>query len=204
MKSIVALPMFLAACVNLPHVAPKLRTTQSDLTSTVVRLSITCTEQSPFSLAEDIEWIKPRGGMGVIVSERDVLTALHVVSCPTLPSIKAYLPNGHWQMMVVTREDSKNDLARLEIASADRFHLNVAPPVIGLPNLGIDVCTPLGSCGSILHATTNTVDVSLVSHPGDSGSPVYDTTGALIGLVSKGNGTVTVLSRLNKSWLSGT
>ncbi len=160
------------ACVRLPYVAPQLRTV-ADQTRTLATVAASCTSPDPMTTpgllaprhGPRIEWWTHLGH-GVVVDERHVLTAWHVIGpCPFDREIIVTLYDGREFTMELTDEwrDHDVDLARLEIASGSRFKLHVAPPIIGrLANHYVD----------------------RPSHPGDSGSPVYDAGGALLGLIT--------------------
>ncbi len=163
----------MVGCVRLPHVAPQLRSV-ADQNRTLVTVLASCMQQDPFPQPSDeahrtppaiTEWLAHLG-RGVVVDERHVLTAWHVVgACPFDRQVVVTLHDGREFRMVVTDEwrDHGVDLARLEIASGSRFKLHVAPPIIGrLANHYVDQ----------------------PARPGDSGSPVYDASGALLGLIT--------------------
>lgn len=193
----------LSACVHLPRVAPAPRT-EAERTLTTVRIESSCG-----GFVDDGDHV----GTGVIISERHVLTAAHVVACSSIPVVHVtYRQNGKTkrQRMVVTREDSDRDVARLELASADRFRLNVAPPVVRTPDPGQRVCAELprlmgidASCGSIVSDWS--VARKMSTRPGDSGAPIFDDTGTLVGLVSASgistaNHPYTRIALLDDSW----
>jgi hypothetical protein len=114
--------------------------------------------------------------------------------------------------MVVTREDKSRDIARLEIASAERFLIPAAPPALRAPDPGDEVCAEMAGepgslsvCGSI--ASDWTVARTMHTQHGDSGAPVFDRDGILVGLVvssgtSTENHAYTRLSPVDDSWTS--
>jgi len=119
--------------------------------------------------------------------------------------------------MVVERDDamfgSGTDVARLEIASADRFHLDIAPPALADDShVGEEYCVETlhgRLCGSRDHYHENIVLGAKGVRNGDSGSPVFNDAGRLVGLeVSSGKMTDgTVFFRyvtITPYWLEGT
>lgn len=194
-----------SACVHVPRVAPAMRT-EAERSLTTVRIESSCG-----GFVDDGEHV----GTGVIISERHVLTAAHVVACSAIPVVHVtYRRDGEIkrQRMVVTREDTDRDVARLEIASADRFRVNVAPPVVRAPDPGERVCAELprlmgidAACGSIVSDWT--VARTMKTRPGDSGAPIFDATGTLVGLVSASgvstaNRPYTRIALIDDSWTS--
>lgn len=183
----------LAACINLPHVDPQPRTL-SDQEKTVVSLEVVC----GFNVA---------GGTGVIISERHVLTAYHVTDCPTIPSVRVKMYDGTAHNMVVSKENEKQDIARLELNHAGRFNLNIAPPQLTpyYPRENDTVCAwtrrNTVHCGPRLGPNA----IAGQMKPGDSGSPVYDG-GYLAGLVTRNlkEKNVTIMTIVTNDWLEGT
>jgi hypothetical protein len=202
---------FLAACA-LPHVDPLPRSIDNEA-ATVARVNTTCETGAPY-LDENIEWYPPRIGTGVVISERHVLTAAHVVNCPDFPGVIITLPGGKWQFMNEQRNDSMfgsgADVSRLVISSADHFHLNIAPPKLGYDAYGSTYCavTRHGrECGT--RDYPKTVIRGMHTIPGDSGAPVYTTQGELAGIVSSGGNYTdgeffTRIVEIDPSWLEGT
>ena len=118
----------LAGCA-LPHIKPQPRTPQQAQLA-VARLDIECAH-------DGIDYGAPKVATGVVISERHILTAGHAVVCPVLPKIKATLANGETFKLYVERDEFSfgdgRDIARLRLASADRFGLSIAPPELGEP-----------------------------------------------------------------------
>lgn len=143
---------FVVACVSLPHVAPALRSPAQQQVATV-RITTSCGDWG--------------GGYasGVVLTERHILTAAHVVRCPYVPNVRAHFSDGRVFSVSVIRDDAMfgggTDLAILESSSAENFSLGVAPPTIG-------------------HFPTDRLDTRAV--PGQSGSGVYSD-GFLVGIV---------------------
>ncbi len=205
LMSLAVIASALSACVHLPRVAPAART-EAERTLTTVRIESSCG-----GFVDGAE----HTGTGVIISERHVLTAAHVVACSEIPVVHVFYSHAgktKRQRMVVTRADHDRDVARLELASADRFRMNVAPPVVRAPDPGEHVCAELprlsgvdAACGSI--ASEWTVARTMSTRPGDSGAPIFDQGGTLVGLVSA-SGTSTAqrpytrIALIDDSWTS--
>ena len=207
----------LAGCSLFPlkHVDPAQRAAGAQ-DGTIVRVDIDCSEPFPFKTGEpgdpnlfepDIVWIGPRTATGVVVSERHVLTVAHAVFCPTIPTAVVTMPSGKQWRVDVTIDAGMfgdgTDLARLElVGDADRFDLGVAPPKLGRIGDRACVLTRRGRACGDLHGPY----VDAPTYKGDSGSPVYDMGGDLIGLVTSGDDdhTVTRFVRVTPWWLKGT
>lgn len=129
-----------------------------------------------------------RAASGVIVSDWQVLTAYHVVECPTIPTIWVTTNQDTWRFAPERDWESK-DVSRIQMASADRLRawdccgeqLVITPPVVGpvppygsdvyvhaaLPSWGVREGRVLSSYRGMLRSTA----------PGDdgvSGAGVYD------------------------------
>lgn len=166
---------------------------------TAVRVEMLCLDHDPF-----LDMIAPQigagVGSGVIVDARHVLTAHHVIDCPYMPDVHVVLADGRRLRVAVEKEWRDSDVARLVIASGDTFG-NIPPPPTSSPGIGAGVCAAPsfpkheGICGQVEHVTENTCsagakrwchDIELVMevHGGNSGSPIYDAGGSLVGLVT--------------------
>ena len=179
---------FLIGCVSIPHVPPKIRT-YKDQAETTVTVKLWCDKFSE-GMYGDLQ-----AGSGVIVDERHVITAWHVVKCPgfsTLPIIQVGLQDGRAFMMVIDKVDGDADLALLTIFSADRFHLKVPPPVIGKAEAGDSACSSVGfpkkgwHCGEIASVSDSkkgNIEVDAETVSGNSGSALYNSSGQLVGII---------------------
>jgi hypothetical protein len=154
--------------------------------------------------------------MGVLLSDKHVLTAGHVVACPTIPFVRIELANGKRYRVDVERDavtfegarpGEDGDLARLVIATDETFGLAVVPPVIATPAPGDTLCVyafkQRPACGSafpVAHALEQPTPL------GTSGAPVFDVElGALVGEdVASDHATNTRYAPLDVSWLKGT
>lgn len=224
-------------CVHLPHVDAKPRPMSTRLAS-VVRVDSFCNENDPFALPNQAGYTHDGklnftggSGSGVVIDERHVLTAYHVIGCPVVAIVHVVLSDGRNFRMYVDKEDPEHDMARLVIASAENFGLNIPPPTRGpIPKYGDAICTavayPLlgGACGTV--STVNDpystkhlpapfdailfgdIGVTSLIVSGNSGGPVYDVGGNLIGLVVEGTvppvigGRIRALGDLHADWFA--
>ena len=192
----------LAACVRMAPVAPEVRASDVRAVS-VVQVDSACGSRTP------------RNGSGVIISQRHVLTAANIVGCTKLPRVHVtYIDDFGEQRrmrMYVTDEDRDANVAKLEIASAERFRLHIPPPIIREPDPGNRVCADLGTnsrpaaCGTV--ASTWTVVKRMRTTAGDVGAPVYCEHGTLVGIVvARGESSqfpYTWIAPIDASWLDG-
>lgn len=191
----------LGACAGIPHVdpAPRDAIVQGQ---TVVRVESRC--------GDDTIWSSGHIGTGVVISERHVLTAEHVVACPMIPVVHVTLANGDRHRMYVTREDETHDIAKLELAHAGRFGLDIPPPKLAGPWVPSKVyrdylCAVLpdepAQCAARLE---NDLFEATMEH-GDSGAPVYDGP-YLVGLVIRDVQlqSATRMTIVDATWLEGT
>ncbi len=182
------------ACVYLPHVNPQYRW-EDEQRATSVHVESICGGRSS-------------RGVGVVISERHVLTAYHVTECAEIPKVYVTLNNGDRHWMAVVKERASQDIAKLELMHAGMFNLNIPPPVLAqpwVPQSDDWVCAwPFQKpkvCG--LRWTPNMFANRMVH--GDSGSAVYDY-GALVGLVVRDYppANTTILTIVTSDWLEGT
>ncbi len=211
--------LVLTSCVSLPHVNSATRSPSAARRATVA-IQTGCAESHPLDPGmtpglpnPHQEWptIDYGGhtGTGVVISERHILTAYHVISCPIIPTIHLALPNGKIMRAAVLREDADNDLALLEVISADNLELGVPPPILGHVNtqeIGAAQWCAQGlmaeeHCGTLLSLGMQTATYAGRTRPGDSGSGVYDEEGALVGVVTAGTRTATKVARVDPTWL---
>lgn len=192
-----AIIALLVAC-RLPHVDPLPRAPDA-AEATLVQVDVICQD----------DWGEWPGayGTGVIISERHVLTAAHVVECPLLPDVRVTLPGGRKVRMVVDRDDrmfgSGRDLARLEIYSAERFGLGIAPPALApLTWEGpVYMQRPVSRVyGTLVRSTL----LDVWAWPGESGSPVYTEDGLLTGILVRAGSGYAEIQRISPYWLEGT
>ncbi len=140
--------------------------------------------------------VERRSGSGVIVSDWQVLTALHVVDCPNIPIIHVLTDRGRWRFSP-EKEWRSVDVARIQMASADDLGGGIVPPTLSEKGLRvwdavyIQTASPRstevigqvmdsGFGGSGYGGTYFSYRAG--TEHGNSGSGVYDTTGNLIGV----------------------
>ena len=203
MRLLIPLLLVLGACGTLDHIPPHTRS-EAQSQATVVQVHSNC--NSVIGAAGSV-------GTGLVISEAHVLTAAHVVFCPSIPAVTAYLParDRFFQMEVI--EDAAvfgdgTDIAKLRLVGAyDRFKINVAPPAIGVPHLGDTLCIHFvgrpEACG-IFDPEDGKLWVDAPSREGDSGAPISNEDGELVGFVHGGDGTDTDFTPVTQHWLSGT
>jgi len=195
----ILIALVLCACVRQPHVDPAPRS-EVDASRSVVLVESSC------GADDEASWGSEHRGTGVIISERYVLTAAHVTACPEIPVVHVTFRGVRWSMHV-EREDIRADVARLEIATAERFHLDVPPPELAPIETETVFAHVLGRWGESSRGSTSETS-TLVRHMitihGDSGAPVYNTAGQLVGLVTAGNGIDTTIAPVGMTWLEGT
>jgi hypothetical protein len=182
LKIALSLVLIAVSCVQLPHVDRAPRTPGQQVRAAVLVES----DCGSTDITNPDAWSRSAAESGVAVSERHVLTALHGVACAVLPSVHVTTYDGVRRRAVVVKEDATSDLALLELAAADNFNLNIAPPVVAHVEIGSIVCTPHpGRCGQILSNRASVFFAMLPRH-GESGSGIYSQGGELISIVNRG------------------
>ncbi len=201
----------LSGCSLMPSVPPHARS-MPDMLKAAARIQVDCTMGDPFAQDECPQQpcvshgnefnISAGFGSAVITDERHMLTAWHVIKCPTFPTIYAFLSNGKRVSMLVDREDQQHDLARLRVISDERFHLDIPPPVFGKrPLPGETICSMVTtpswhwSCGAVARSvavpfdgrprgSTFDIDATIDTQLGNSGAGAYGADGSLVGIVT--------------------
>lgn len=160
-------------------------------------------------------------GSGIIINKYSVLTAYHVVSCISFSGnvLKEYnkLIEMHMgyrtYLMKILRQDMANDLVELVPETGS---LDLDLPLLQQPdiyNTGDPVCMMAAypqvtiMCGAIQAVYDTSVLITIPVIPGNSGAPLYDKFGDLIGIVtgycpnrSKCGGQAVILDKTIKSW----
>ena len=142
-------------------------------------------------------------GTGVVVTDQgEIMTANHVVADTT--SITLTFADGTTSPGTITAQDSTKDIA---VVTADQPPANIPPAVLGNPgalSIGSDayiVGNPFGLTGSMSAGVVSGLDrsfkrrdngeqlsgliqVDAAVNPGNSGGPLLDRSGAVVGIVT--------------------
>jgi hypothetical protein len=184
-----------------PTPPPPLHRSPEQQRAATVRIESRC---DPFN---DGALTKLRVGSGVMVSDWQVLTALHVVECTSaIPTIKVFNQDGRMWKFAPEREwlytwlPGRDGIARIQMLSADTLRPRLVPPTLREKDwMGTrePVYIQTAEQEKIFEATgwmyggdgyggkVYTYRPSGLSDPtedGDSGSGEYDIDGALIGI----------------------
>jgi hypothetical protein len=202
----------------------------------LVTVESSCVEKDPFwrpypeqmpHPQNNIAWQPNKVATGVILSERHVLTAAHVVTCPVIPIVHVTLPSGRRLKVIVERDEAMfgdgRDMARLVILSAEKFEINAKPPKLASIKYSEDkvLCASTRhgwSCGvPYFFGQRQTFVPGMATGDGDSGAGVWDREGRLVGIVvARGEygGEVTgtwvasvsdgIWGDIDETWLKGT
>jgi S1-C subfamily serine protease len=197
----------LAGCAHVQY-RPGMVRDRDTQARTAVRVEVLCVHEDPFLAADGSTHVGGGWGSGVIVDARHVVTAYHVAHCPYLPDVHVVLADGSRRRMVVRREWQQADVALLELADAGSFG-PVIPPRVALAGDEETICTATSwprrgfNCGKVEAVWDELSDQDLKDHPGtrfgdircallveagNSGSPVYDEHGNLLGIAVDGDG----------------
>lgn len=140
-------------------------------------------------------------GSGLAISTHDVMTVGHVMLChdgKTMPTATVTFASGHSYKMTVTnallakgivRDEDPDGWVRLSTEDSKPFEDPITLPVIAMPKTDEHVCQTTGwparavDCGIISDVNTAkpTFAVTISVRPGNSGSPVWDSNGKLVG-----------------------
>lgn len=137
-------------------------------------------------------------GSGVQVSPTQVVTAAHVVDCVDdkahttgqVSDVWAFETDGTGHPMRVDRVDELADQARLSIADDAEFYRTPSLR-FGAVGPGDQACISTGGptrdrrCGVVDDAPDGWISFSIPVEPGNSGSPLYDRDGRLVGIVTR-------------------
>lgn len=148
------------------------------------------------SLADKDPWgkdftINTKHGTGVIVDRRHIITAHHVVGCE-LGAYVAVMADGRAVPLVVDKSDTSADLSRLMVADGATFDVKDDVEVGRRPALNDSVCANSviperkNNCGKVISTypwSRVGITYNAPTVGGNSGSPVYNSEGKLIGIV---------------------
>jgi S1-C subfamily serine protease len=140
-------------------------------------------------------------GSGVVIGTKgEILTNAHVVEACQKITVK--LPSGNSQPSALVAHDERNDLAGIRLSGTDKSPASIAMFREGLPVRPGDAIVALGYPLSGVLATEANVSVGNVSalagvaddsrylqisapvQPGNSGGPLLDASGHLVGIVT--------------------
>lgn len=166
---------------------PRLRDAAARSAATI-QLQRECTSGDLFLNTLDVDGAY---GSGVMISERDAITAAHVVRCEGRLRLHTITVDGRRIAAEVVSTDVDHDLATIRLLSP--AHLGISPPVLAHPS-GVLCVSPAypartPACGA---ATANYYDgtsageihFGAVVRPGNSGGGVYDEEGRLVGIAT--------------------
>jgi V8-like Glu-specific endopeptidase len=199
----VVIPLFLTACNAWvrPTPPPAQRRSTTDREDASVRIESYC---DPFG---DGTMAKATYGVGVMVSDWQVLTAIHLVECPAIQSVRVTTNTGRFWRMSYQREwvndllPTRDGIIRLQLNSADTLSPNVPPPTLRpwpqtlsydeplwIQSYFGDGWTPEQShawASGHSYGSNNGPEIFFYegkTEEGDSGSGVYDQDGNLVGI----------------------
>ena len=148
-----------------------------------------------------VAYAETSSGSGVLIGTKgEILTNAHVVEACQIITVK--LASGNSQTAVLVARDERNDLAVVRLTGADNPATSVAVFREGQPVRAGDAVVALGYPLSGLLATDATLSVGNVSglsgiaddsrylqisapvQPGNSGGPLLDASGHLVGIVT--------------------
>lgn len=209
---IASIVLSITGCVPAVPTTPRARLEVAQARSAVL-VEVLCADgmAPPWWEEGDVGLVPTRStASGVIVSDHAVVTTAHTVACPALPRVRVTLTSGRRLEMVVTRIDEDRDIARLEVASADRFWQGIAPPA--LPDRDEDragvACVEAAypKRGRMCGAIGFPGQLELATIKGNSGAPAYNDMGELLGIVEGSlryaDGSVgTRIASLDRTWL---
>ena len=189
----------LLACAHRVPMKPSPRSPVTQQRAAVL-VEVSCTQANMMEMTKEwqyrdpwnttITWQPKKYGSGVLVSDDDVITAAHVTTCVTIPTVHVTLSNGIRRRMFLVKEDLDSDVALLRTLANEPFYHGVAPPVSGMYEYLADGAV---SCSASAwprreRKCGEAVTPSRLAFPapnGNSGSGVYDQGGRLIGIVSR-------------------
>lgn len=197
-----AIPLFILLCLlsNCEIYYPAAFKPREAQETATVRITTICTPY-PDGLGIEHEFgkIQVKFGSGVIMGDREILTAAHVVRCPEVGEYQIATTIGSHYRVVVSRHYEEKDVAWLVLESAS--HLGIAPAIRGRVTIGETVCSSFAapswghSCGEVVAIDEDRAEFTGLVEHGNSGAGVYNLQGELVGLISaidltNGNGII--------------
>jgi S1-C subfamily serine protease len=187
------LSLFCLCCVTSAKLDPSQPRTNYDQLLSAVKIGAVCVESQSDTSEKNGDLFGWWNGSGVIVSGHHVLTAFHVIHCEnsTRVGIYAKLWDDTIVEMKVTKTDEDADLALLETYNGKLLGVDIVPPVIGKPDKNMQECAVFAypkrdvACGTTPMQQSNMMYFTQNVIHGNSGSPIYNRHGELLGLVDE-------------------
>lgn len=132
--------------------------------------------------------IPSKYGSGVVISHTQVVTAAHVVSCPSGPPKRITVEN--LGKLYETRLD--DFLPEIDIASirVKGNFVTYSPTTRNYPRVGDEVCTvtnmSVRKCGYVIKSEKDTLTIAMKAVRGNSGSAIYNSRGEVVGILVAG------------------
>jgi uncharacterized membrane protein (UPF0127 family) len=139
-------------------------------------------------------------GSGIVIDKGEILTNFHVVESCT--KISARFPSGIFGTAILVAQDEKNDLAAIRVISANVPAGRIATfregsptragesvVALGYPLSGLLASTANLTVGNVsalagLHDDSRYLQISAPVQPGNSGGPLLDASGHVVGIVT--------------------
>jgi hypothetical protein len=172
--------ILLTACGAAWAMGPATKMDRKTAEQASVAIEVTCPDGKQF------------GGSGWAIDRRHVITAYHVIDCAEGSAIKVVVKTAQGRAYEVIEDFSQpeQDVTRLVVTGTEEPFTTVAVISPRRPKDGEEVCTWSGlhkklSCGRVIKTMKGgLIAVQLDVVPGDSGSIVYDESGAAIATVN--------------------
>lgn len=153
----------------------------------------TYSDRTQYEAAVQVFVLCPEGpvlGSGVVINARQALTAGHVIECGPIAAM-AVTRDGDMFPVEVSGQIEGVDVARLSAIDGEPF--KVAAPIrrsklrIGerVCSIGTDgnLVTGIRKCGDVGEIEGDVFSMAIPGVPGNSGSPVYDRDGYVVGIL---------------------
>ncbi len=178
--------LLFSACSACGAWNPPSGLTPSQQHNAMVQIRTTCLEGQKF-------------GSGVLVDDRYVLTATHVIGCDIIPGLPLYKDANKVEVYVTGSLFEEADVevnligwdvSRLKLKS-DKLAEYVTPVRVGAkPKFGERVCEisavprPTYRCGEVQESPAGRIVLGFSVESGNSGSGIFNSKGELVGIVT--------------------